>query len=59
MSLIVEAVELVGARRAGWHRHTWHAHSGDDRWRCACGAWVHELVTAAKKVIALPPAAAA
>jgi hypothetical protein len=41
-----------------YHHHEWHAHAGDTRWQCECGAWVRELRTTAGFVIPLPKAAA-
>lgn len=57
--MTVDVDVVTDAPVGEWHRHTWHAHAGDDRWRCACGAWAPVLLRANKTVIALPPAAAA
>jgi hypothetical protein len=49
-------VAVVADRPVGeWHRHTWHAATGDDRWRCTrCPAEVAALTRADKTPIPLP-----
>lgn len=45
-------------RTSQFHRHEWHAHAGDDRWRCSgCPAEAHELRRVDKTIIPLPKAA--
>lgn len=52
------SLRLPTAKHGGFHRHEWHAHAGDTRWTCPCGAWVGELRTTTGTIVALPKAAA-
>lgn len=36
------------------HHHEWSAGPDDDRWRCACGAWISRLADQDGNTILLP-----